>query len=66
MSKLVFEDVLFDKRITVFVDTEEEYINAINNFQKVNKKEIIHSNERIIMPNYLNNLSKTLDVILAK
>ena len=64
LSVTHFGEVLFDDKITRYVNKPEEYIDTIYSFEKLNKKEIINSNGYIIMPNYSQNISETLNSIL--
>ena len=66
LSKIHFEKFLFNDTITRYVNTPEEYIKTINSFEKLKKSEIIDSNGYIIMPNYNQNISDTLNSILNK
>ena len=57
-SKIHFEKVLDDKNITKFVDTPEEYVEAILYFKILDFQTIIQSNEKNIVSNYIENLNK--------
>lgn len=65
LSVTHFGEVLLDEKITRFINTPESFIETINNFEKLTRKEIVNSNKYIIMPDYLESLSNTLNSILS-
>lgn len=60
-----FQHVLVDKRITLFVDTEEQYINALTTFSLLPKSEVMQSADNSIVPNFTSNLQNAITKILT-
>jgi len=51
-SKWYYANVLNDSRITRYVDTPEEYVEAIRTFPKLDREAVCRANEHIIATGY--------------
>ena len=60
-----FKDTLTDNRITLFVNTEEEYVQALTTFPSLPKEEVMRSDNNIIAPNFKDNLQRVLHKIIT-
>ena len=66
LSKTYFENILTDEKITRYSDTPEEYVNLINNFHKLDRKEIYLRNKDNIAPNYKENIRKFINKLQSE
>lgn len=55
-SKKHLYDILGDSKSTVFVDTVDEYIKAIETYKILTKEDVIRDNSDFLLPNYKQNI----------
>ena len=60
MAKKYFETLLYDKRITRYVDTPEEFVHTINNFRRLARNTVCKLNQNIIAMDYERNMEKLI------
>jgi len=66
LSRQHYGSVLNDGRITRFVDTPGEFVDAINGFEKLDRDTIVKLNEQIIAANYEDNIRRFIETVLCQ
>jgi len=63
LAKNHYIDILFNRDVTIFVDTEKEFVNTILNWHKKTKKEIMDLHKDFYTQNHKESLEKSLQMI---
>jgi len=63
LAKAYYSDLLMNRDITRFVDTEEEFVDVILNWHTRLKKEIMNLHEGFYKQNHKENLKRALEII---
>jgi hypothetical protein len=56
LSKLYFSSLLRDERVSKYVETPEEFLEAVRSFNGMSREYVASLNEDIIKPGYLDNI----------
>lgn len=64
LSKIHFGSVLYNEKVTQYVETPGDYLQSIKTFEIQSREFIIETNKKIIAPNYRLNLQSILTKII--
>ena len=64
LAKLYFGEILNDKSHTIYVNTVDEFINAVNSWQFSDKKDIIKFSRYFFKPNHKLNVRDAIEKIV--
>jgi len=65
LSRQYYGTILNDSQITRYVDTPEEFVNVVNDFEKLDRDTIVRLNDRIIATNYRSNIQNFISKYLT-
>ncbi|GAB1446648.1 hypothetical protein MASR2M41_24430 [Flammeovirgaceae bacterium] len=65
LAQVHLGETLCSRKSTIFVDTVEEYIEALNRVKGCRKEEIVKLNSDLISPHYQNNVRESLKTIFT-
>ncbi len=64
LSKLYFSSLLRDERVSKYVETPEEFLEAVRSFNGMSREYVASLNEDIIKPGYLDNIKLFINSVV--